>query len=687
MTGTPRIGVRLATTGLVLASILLTAGGVHALWWRTAQANSRQLASTINAQIVSAVEKEIASIDTQARSAFSSIRTLFYQNVLDTREADKREFVFLSQLQAQPTVSWIAFGWPDGNFFAAHKLGDLHLEMMEIAPKDGVPTKRVDRYDVVVGDIEFQERSFEPATAYKVADQDWYRASIGRDEPGWFDVPNHPNGVHPAIAFAGPIDVYSQRQGVLAVMIDHSRLCRFLADLAVGKSGAAFIFGGDGSLIAAPDPQADEVTGLNPAEHPMLKVARLALGSASRASSAGMHEMRQLASGVAYDVTLTPLAFPGWMLATVIPEEEFLGHVDAATRRLVLALAALVVVAGLLSAWLARALIAAPLVRVADELKHVEKFELDRVRRHLSRLAEIDGLSAAIADMAKGLAAFGKYLPPDVVKVLATQGVEARPGGSIRQMTVMFIDIAGFTGLSERLGGGIVPLLGTYFDAMSREVGAHNGTIDKFIGDGVMAFWGAPAPNSDHAVDACYAALACQRAIRVAGITDDAGETLRIRIGINSGDMLVGNIGSELRLSYTVIGDAVNIASRLEGINKQYGTDIIIGEETRALAGARIRVRELDRLAVYGRAAGLRVYELIGMADDGSAPEPFVTLYESGLSAYRARDFISATACFEKALSVRPHDRPSSMMIERCRRLIASPPGEEWQPTERMEAK
>jgi adenylate cyclase len=686
MTGMTRIGIRLATTGLVLASIIVTAGAVHALWWRTAQANSRQLASTINAQIVSAVEKEIASIDTQARSAFSSIRTLFFQNVLDTREADKREFVFLSQLQAQPTVSWIAFGWPDGSFFAAHKLGDLRLEMVEIAPKDGVPTKRVDSYNVVVGDIEFQQRSFEPAT-YKVIDQDWYRASIGHDEPAWFDVPTHPNGVHPAIGFAGPIDVYSQRQGVLAVVIDHSRLRRFLADLAVGKSGAAFIFGSHGSLIAAPDPQADEVTGSSLTEHPLLNVARLALGTASMANSAGMHEMRQLASGVAYDVTLTPLAFPGWMLATAIPEEEFLGQVDAATRRLVLGLAALVVVAGLLSAWLARALIAAPLVRVAGELKHVEKFELDRVRRHPSRLAEIDGLSATIADMAKGLASFGKYLPPDVVKVLATQGVEARPGGSIRQMTVLFIDIAGFTGLSERLGGGIVPVLGAYFDAMSREVGAHNGTIDKFIGDGVMAFWGAPAPNADHAVDACRAALACQRAVRDAGIADDSGRPLRIRIGINSGDMLVGNIGSELRLSYTVIGDAVNIASRLEGANKQYGTDIIIGEETRALAGARIHVRELDGLAVYGRAAGLRVFELIGMAEDGSLPEPFVALYESGLAAYRAREFTAALTCFQKVLNMRVHDEPSTMLIERCRRLIASPPADDWQPIERMEAK
>src|SRR4030088_3831749 len=119
-----------------------------------------------------------------------------------------------------------------------------------------------------------------------------------------------------------------------------------------------------------------------------------------------------------------------------------------------------------------------------------------------------------IAVMAGGLAAFRKYIPADLVKTLVSEGVEPRPGGSIRNLTVMFADIAGFTGLSERLGDRIIPLLSSYLDAMSREVSTHGGTIDKFIGDAVMAFWGAPAANADHAVDACRAALACPRARR-----------------------------------------------------------------------------------------------------------------------------------------------------------------------------
>jgi adenylate cyclase len=682
-----RIGIRLAISGLVLASIIITAVGVHLLWWRTAEANSHTLAATINEQIVAAVEKELNAITTQAAAAHTAIRTLFVQNVLETREADKREFVFLSQLQAQPGISWVAFGWPDDAFFAAHKLGDLGLEMMEIGKVDGVVKRRIDEYQVVVGDIEFQKRRFEN-TDYKVIDQDWYKKGIQADEPSWFEVTAFPIGIRPSIAYAGPIDVYHKRQGVLAVIIENTRLAQFLSQLSVGKSGAAFILGRDGAVIAAPDADADEVH-MQRHDQPLLPVAQMALREAGAAAGEAdkSRRMRMVTAGDGYAVTLTTLAFPGWTLATVIPEAEFLGPIETTIRRLVIGLAFLVIAAGILSAWLARRVIAKPLITVVDELKHVERFELDQVRRHPSRVVELANLSTAIADMAGGLAAFRKYIPADLVRTLLREGVEPRPGGSIRTLTVMFADIAGFTGLSERLGDQIIPLLSRYLDTVSREVSGHGGTIDKFIGDAVMAFWGAPASNPDHAADACRAALACQRALRASGFVDDHGRPVKVRIGVNSGDMLVGNIGSELRLNYTVIGDAVNVASRLEGANKEYGTEIIVGEETRRLAGDRIHVRELDRLVVYGRAGGLAIYELLGIAEAGTAPPSWAALYESGLTAYRAKDFGRAIGLFQQVLTAKGSDRPAEIMLERCRALLQSPPGKDWEATTAMKVK
>ena len=682
-----RIGIRLAITSLVLASIIVSAIGVHLLWWRTAEGNSQALAATINEQIVSAVGKELETITTQARAAHTAIRTLFVQNVLETREADKREFVFLSQLQAQPGISWVAFGWPDGAFFSAHKLGDLGLEMMEIARTDGVLKRRIDQYQVVVGDIQFEKRRFEN-TDYLVTDQQWYREGIKNDEPSWFEVTAYPVGLRPSIAYAGPIDVYQKRQGVLAVIIENTRLAQFLSQLSVGKSGAAFILRPGGAVIAAPDPDADE-TNMQRSDQPLLPIAQAAIKQADVAdgNDKSARQVRLVAAGFAYAVTLTPLAFPGWTLATVIPEAEFLGPVETTIRHLLVGLAVLVAAAAVLSAWLARRLLAKPLITVMEEVKHVERFELGQVRRHPSRITELANLSNAIADMAGGLAAFRKYIPADLVRMLVREGVEPRPGGSVRTLTVMFADIAGFTGLSERLGDQIVPLLSKYLDIMSREVNSHGGTIDKFIGDAVMAFWGAPVTNADHAVDACRAALACQHSLRASGPTDDGGRPLKVRIGINSGNMLVGNIGSEFRLNYTVIGDAVNVASRLESANKEYGTDIIIGEEARRLAGDRICARELDRLMVYGRSGGLAIYELLDVDDVATVLPRWVTLYERALAAYRSQDFAGAMLLFQQVLAEREADQPARLMLARCSEFLNSPPGQDWQAINTMKVK
>ena len=682
------VSIGLAVSALVLTAILLTAAVSSLVWWQTAEAVSQQLASTINAQIVAAVRKEVSAIVDEAHAAHTTIRTLFLQNVLDTREADKREFVFLSQLQSQATISWAAFGWPDGSFFAAHKLGDRHLEMMEISLTDHPGQRRVDEYEVIPGDIEFEHRRFEP-TDFRVSDQAWFKAGIAAAEPHWFKVLDHPVGERPSIALAGPIDVYQERRGVLAIIIEYTRLSHFLSQLQVGRAGTAFIFDGSGELVAAPDKDADELHAAH-GQEALLPLAQMALARTGDDGRREAWRRRLTFDGAAYEVALTPLPFPGWSLATVIPEAEFLGPVETTLRRLIIGLAAGALLAAALSAVLARSLIAAPLTRVVGEIRHVENFALDQVRRHPSRLAEIASLSGAIAEMAAGLSAFRKFIPADVVRLLLRQGVEAKPGGSTQELTVMFIDIAGFTGLSERMGDRVVPLLSAYLDLTSEVIVSNGGTIDKFIGDAVMAFWGAPTAQQDHALLCCRAALACRRVIECSGLADDNGQPLQIRIGINSGRMLVGNIGSELRLNYTVIGDAVNVASRLEGANKHYDTQILIGAETRRLVEGDMITREIDRIAVCGKTEGLAVYELIGSVQEANGDDPrpaWIAHYEEGLLKYRKRNFPAAIRGFEAVLRERPHDRPTQLMLDRCRLLEQSGTDDKWLPVVTLQSK
>src|SRR5579862_1124693 len=174
-----RIGIRFALSGLVLASIVISAAGVHLLWWRTAQQVSQTLANTINDQIVAAVGDELQSITSEAKSAFAAIRTLLIEKVIDVGDANKRQFMFLSQLQAQPTISWVAFGFPDGSFSAAHKLGESAIEMQDIAGAD--KRLRIERYDYAGMDVKFAERRF-AETQYAVTDQQWYRDSLAADD-------------------------------------------------------------------------------------------------------------------------------------------------------------------------------------------------------------------------------------------------------------------------------------------------------------------------------------------------------------------------------------------------------------------------------------------------------------------------------------------------------------------------
>ena len=196
-----------------------------------------------------------------------------------------------------------------------------------------------------------------------------------------------------------------------------------------------------------------------------------------------------------------------------------------------------------------------------------------------------------------------------------------------------------------------------------------------------MAFWGAPLPDADHAVNACRAALRLRQAMtELRAAAPEAARDLSVRIGINTGAMLVGNIGSEERLSYTVIGDAVNLASRLEGLNKLYGTETIIGETTRAAAGDRVVVRELDRVAVYGRTGSTSVYELIALSERAAdAVVAWIAEYERGLALYRERRWAEAVSTLQKVAALKgEEDRPASLLIERARQYTAMPPPEDW---------
>jgi adenylate cyclase len=630
------------------------------------------------------------------------VRTLLGRDPDLTKDDRSRQSLFLAFLNAQPSLSWVAFGGVDRSFLAVHRISDSEIYQIAIKPPlpGGWAEQRIERYELEDGTLVLKE-SAASRVQFNASAQSWFRHAVASGDMVSEVVPDLPANDRLALCFAAPLQSGYRPLGVVLVAIDMDRLRKFLDGLPVGKSGQVVVLSKEGEVVAAADgamgdPSATgKLVGLDRmgSSSTLLKVLQLQLESKNPVLSelTDPREVQISPPGEkdTYFINFSSLSFEGWIVATIIPGSDFLSQIDENARILGLALVVLTIAMGLAAISLADRLFSLPLLRVSDQLRFIKSFELGALRRISSPLRELDNLSAALMQMASGLASFQKYMPTTLVRTLVSQGIEAKPGGQEKELTVLFTDIAGFTGLSERLGGDIVPILTDYLNLASTAILASDGTIDKFIGDAVMAFWGAPIDNSRHASQACATALDLQARLAVQRpIWREAGKpALAVRIGINTGRMLVGNIGSNERLSYTVIGDSVNIASRLESLNKQYGTEIIIGEDTRNAALNDIVVRRLDFVSVYGRTQGIAIFELLAMKLADESPPRWVGLYESALEAYSRRDWGNAILLFTQASQERGGDQPSELFVARCKALLAKPPGADWTPLVSLESK
>ncbi len=273
--------------------------------------------------------------------------------------------------------------------------------------------------------------------------------------------------------------------------------------------------------------------------------------------------------------------------------------------------------------------------------------------------------------------AFGMYVHPGLIAQMMKNPELLRLGGEEVVMTVMFSDVRGFTTISERLTPtGLVLLLNEYLTAMSDVIMANWGTVDKYEGDAIMAFWGRPYPQPDHPARACRAALAMND--RLSELNQkwrlEGRQTLNVGIGINTGPMVVGNMGSNRRFNYTVMGDAVNLGSRLEGQNKEYGTRIIISQASFEEVRDEFICRELDLVRVKGKLQPVAIYELLAPIGERQKYQPLLTVFGQGLAAYRAGRFEEALEIFEDILSAYPDDGPAKLFAARSRMYVESPP-------------
>ncbi|NER06058.1 MAG: PAS domain-containing protein, partial [Okeania sp. SIO3C4] len=274
-----------------------------------------------------------------------------------------------------------------------------------------------------------------------------------------------------------------------------------------------------------------------------------------------------------------------------------------------------------------------------------------------------------------------RYMTPEVAEQVMALAEDALLEGERKEVTILFSDIRGYTTLTENLEASeVVKLLNQYFETMVEAVFDHEGTLDKFIGDALMAVFGAPLPLENHALMAVKTALNMRSRLRKFNDSRPDKPQFKIGIGISSGEVVSGNIGSKKRMDYTVIGDSVNLSSRLEAITKHYGCDIILSEFTYQLCRDHIRVRELDKVRVKGKQKSVSIYELIGASSENidQETEQFLELYSRARKAYMERNFALAVSYFKSAKKIRPDDQAVGTHIKRSVNHITNPPPNDW---------
>jgi adenylate cyclase len=696
--------LRLTISVVLAGMITITAGSLAVTSYLSTRGALLHFARDLIAQNAQLVREQVDGYLRPASSAAELTLALAQRGMVDVSEPERVEEYFFELLTVHRTVTMLNYGDEHGNFIMVKRQPDGSLST-KLVRVDGDGRQVSWRHRDPGGPLSPpREVVDDPDDAYDPRTRPWYRGAIADGGLHWTGVyvfhSDRQPGVTAAVPHRGPD---AQLIGVLSVDIGLVDLSHFLRDrIRVGTSGQAFLVDEGKQLIAVSD--ADSLTvadGDGPRrlrqlhESPRPEIAALGAAGASRDLIAGAFEhgeprtVRYHAAGrdyVATAITIDVGANRRWVAGVVALEDDFLAPAQAANRRALLAAAGFALIAVLIAIALSRG-IARSLAALVDESGRVRRLELAPGGRR-STFREVDDVLGAFEGMKTGLRAFEKYVPMRLVRQLVERQQEPALGGEIRTLTILFTDVRGFAGISEKLAPlELAQQLGAYLSIVTRRIQERQGTVDKYVGDAVMAFWNAPQDVPDHPAEACRAALEALAGVReLTAARPDLPEFFT-RIGIHTGEVVVGNFGSDDRLNYTIIGDGVNLASRLEGVNKLFGTQILISEHTRALLGDAFETRRLGLIAVKGRERPCVAYELIGEAGVDAARVAAARRYEQALDRYLARDFEAAAAQLGELLAEVPDDRAAVWLVEQCRAFAIAPPPAAWTGAVAMDTK
>jgi adenylate cyclase len=684
---TMRVGFRTSIITLFVGIVLLVGLTLVYLSFARISAMTQTAATTFIAKVAQLGADRIDSRFKTVRDALEILSGLPAVQSAELRDNDVLNGLMASMLRNNPQLFNLYVGYEDGSF--------LEMDVIDRAGTTfrtglNAPDDAAYRLFVIsrTGSpqpplVTFLSENLIPLayvpgpTDYDPRRRLWYRDAFRNDG-------NLLTGPYLFFATGQPgytlrLPLKEGRRGVVAGDILLNEAEAMLTRQQLGKSGLAFLFDDDDRIVA--HPQMAEFMSEHPAgngELPRIDAAGLpGLTSAIRAWRNGgpPQQFFDDDKGRSFLAAFEKIQTAGdanIRLAVVAPLDEFYSEIIAERRRLFV-LALLFVAAMLpLALWMG-AMLARSLRNLARETDRIQRFELaDRPQLH-SVIAEIDDLGHSVFTMRNVVKTFSSFVPKRLVQQIVSSGTPLALGGSRREITVLFTDITDFTAKTEKADPSDVMLFTSrYFAAMSETIMAHQGTVDKFIGDAVMAIWNAPVDDPNHVRNACAAVMSCTR--RVAALNrqfeQEAWPPYQTRFGLHVGDAVAGNIGSADRMNYTVLGATINLAARLEALNKTYGTQILVSEALKARAEPAFVFRSVDRIKPKGFAEAFTIHELRCERSATSEPETaFDREWEEVYAAIQAGE-PAGLAMLATFLQRYPHDTVARYHASQLRGLV-----------------
>lgn len=675
--------------------IFITGFTILIFTWRNSEKTANEFAEKLILEFINSIENRALNYFQPAEHVVRELVWLFNSAKLDDANYQFTLEYFKELQKINNRYQMIYFADTRGNLIMSRRMADGSYTR-RFVKNDGTNVRTLYEHENSLFYGDFPNNVLPIEEGYDPRKRVWYTGALEARNVSWTNAYIFATDKYPGLTCSAPVyDKEGNLKGVVAVDIAVAELSLFLGTLQPTRGARIVMLDGKDTIIAF---QARDVSELKL----LFKVETDNAGNQSyllvRPDESGDEALRAVFASepakeklIAFS-TENRIPFIGYIkpvdtkgnlnvqIALFIPEQDVIGEVRRNAFYVVIFSLGMILFSLVISIFLSRS-ISRPMKILSTEMDKIKDFKLEKDTIIRTNIYEIEVMNHSFNNMKKGLKNFRRYVPADLVAQLINQGVDAGIGGDTRELTLFFSDIEKFTSISEGMKPeDLVAHLCEYFDILSKTIIEFTGTIDKYIGDSVMAFWGAPKKLENAAELACRCALAIQdRLSRLfLGWSHHNKPIFNTRIGLHHGPVIVGNMGYEDRLNYTAIGDAVNLASRLEGLNKYYGTRILLSDCVKDQVQDKFEFRWIDKVIVLGRKKPIDIFELVAEKDQ-ITPESkkAITIFEKGLQLYFSGAWDDAVRHFLTYLKFNPSDRAASILKARCLKFKVTPP-QDW---------